>query len=150
MYVSVLHSFTFFGRISLLHGVAVIDISMYLPRNASRNLLLFKVSIFGCSLKMAFELYGILAGNISPMTGENVKPAYGGENEAFLHKVVTPIYQVIAKVFVTLIHSFIFMLVLIEMFSKAFIISIISSFFDFPGSCKEQTREIKTFPVEEL
>ena len=47
---------------------------------------------------MAFELYGMLAGNVSPMTGENVKPAYGGEEEAFLRKVVTPIYQVIAKV----------------------------------------------------
>jgi len=47
---------------------------------------------------MAFELYGMLAGNVSPMTGENVKPAYGGEEEAFLRKVVTPIYDVIAKV----------------------------------------------------
>lgn len=47
---------------------------------------------------MAFELYGMLAGNVSPMTGENVKPAYGGEEEAFLGKVVTPIYDVIAKV----------------------------------------------------
>lgn len=47
---------------------------------------------------MAFELYGMLAGNVSPMTGENVKPAYGGEEEAFLKKVVTPIYDVIAKV----------------------------------------------------
>ena len=47
---------------------------------------------------MAFELYGMLAGNVSPMTGENVKPAYGGEEEAFLRKVVTPIYNVIAKV----------------------------------------------------
>nr|QKN22526.1 callose synthase 3 [Urtica dioica subsp. dioica] len=46
---------------------------------------------------MAFELYGMLAGNVSPMTGENVKPAYGGEEEAFLNKVVTPIYEVIAK-----------------------------------------------------
>ncbi|PON83904.1 Glycosyl transferase [Trema orientale] len=46
---------------------------------------------------MAFELYGMLAGNVSPMTGENVKPAYGGEDEAFLKKVVTPIYGVIAK-----------------------------------------------------
>ncbi|GKV12590.1 hypothetical protein SLEP1_g23715 [Rubroshorea leprosula] len=44
---------------------------------------------------MAFELYGMLAGNVSPMTGENVKPAYGGEEEAFLRKVVTPIYEVI-------------------------------------------------------
>ncbi|CAN4114063.1 unnamed protein product [Withania somnifera] len=47
--------------------------------------------------KMAFELYGLLAGNVSPMTGENVKPAYGGEEEAFLRKVVTPIYEVIAR-----------------------------------------------------
>ncbi|KAL6341057.1 hypothetical protein AAG906_032172 [Vitis piasezkii] len=46
---------------------------------------------------MAFELYGMLAGNVSPMTGEHVKPAYGGEEEAFLKKVVTPIYEVIAK-----------------------------------------------------
>lgn len=52
---------------------------------------------------MAFELYGMLAGNVSPMTGENVKPAYGGEEEAFLRKVVTPIYNVIAKVFLLLI-----------------------------------------------
>ncbi|KAL6591573.1 hypothetical protein ACP70R_050076 [Stipagrostis hirtigluma subsp. patula] len=47
--------------------------------------------------EMAFELYGMLAGNVSPMTGENVKPAYGGEEEAFLKKVVTPIYKVIEK-----------------------------------------------------
>uniref|UniRef100_A0A7N0T997 1,3-beta-glucan synthase n=1 Tax=Kalanchoe fedtschenkoi TaxID=63787 RepID=A0A7N0T997_KALFE len=46
---------------------------------------------------MAFELYGMLAGNVSPLTGENVKPAYGGQEEAFLRKVVTPIYNVIAK-----------------------------------------------------
>ncbi|GFZ14514.1 rho guanyl-nucleotide exchange factor 1 [Actinidia rufa] len=32
-----------------------------------------------------------------PMAGENVKPAYGGEDEAFLRKVVSPIYDVIAK-----------------------------------------------------
>ncbi|XAR54308.1 1,3-beta-glucan synthase [Bertholletia excelsa] len=46
---------------------------------------------------MAFELYGMLAGNVSPMTGENTKPAYGGEEEAFLRKVVTPIYNIIAE-----------------------------------------------------
>ncbi|KAF0934523.1 hypothetical protein E2562_025619 [Oryza meyeriana var. granulata] len=46
---------------------------------------------------MAFELYGMLAGNVSPTTGENVKPAYGGDEEAFLKKVVTPIYRVIEK-----------------------------------------------------
>ncbi|KAM0068509.1 putative 1,3-beta-glucan synthase [Helianthus debilis subsp. tardiflorus] len=46
---------------------------------------------------MAFEMYGILVGNVSPMTGEDVKPAYGGDEEAFLKEVVSPIYQVIAK-----------------------------------------------------
>ncbi|GFZ00641.1 callose synthase 1 [Actinidia rufa] len=46
---------------------------------------------------MAFELYGMLAGSVSPMTGENVKPAYGGEEEAFLRKVITPIYNTIAE-----------------------------------------------------
>ncbi|KAL8241406.1 hypothetical protein R6Q59_014760 [Mikania micrantha] len=45
---------------------------------------------------MAFEIYGVLAGNVSPMTGEDVKPAYGGEEEAFLKEVVSPIYHVIA------------------------------------------------------
>jgi callose synthase len=47
---------------------------------------------------MAFELYGMLSGNVSPLTGENVRPAYGGDDEAFLMKVVTPIYRVIEEV----------------------------------------------------
>ncbi|KAL2940900.1 Callose synthase 3 [Bienertia sinuspersici] len=46
---------------------------------------------------MAFELYGMLAGNVSPRTGEHVMPAYGGEEEAFLRSVVTPIYNVIRQ-----------------------------------------------------
>ncbi|GJX44510.1 callose synthase 2-like protein [Tanacetum coccineum] len=46
---------------------------------------------------MAFELYGMLAGSVSSVTGENIKPAYGGEKEAFLRKVVTPIYNTIEK-----------------------------------------------------
>ncbi|XP_019225886.1 PREDICTED: callose synthase 3-like [Nicotiana attenuata] len=46
---------------------------------------------------MAFELYGMLAGNVSPITGDYIKPAYGGEEEAFLRKVVTPIDEVIAR-----------------------------------------------------
>nr|XP_043609266.1 callose synthase 2-like [Erigeron canadensis] len=46
---------------------------------------------------MAFELYGMLAGSVSSVTGENIKPAYGGEKEAFLRKVVTPIYDTVAK-----------------------------------------------------
>nr|XP_017246674.1 PREDICTED: callose synthase 2-like isoform X1 [Daucus carota subsp. sativus] len=46
---------------------------------------------------MAFELYGMLGGSVNPLTNEHIKPAYGGENEAFLIKVVTPIYKTIAK-----------------------------------------------------
>ncbi|KAK9056069.1 hypothetical protein SSX86_027156 [Deinandra increscens subsp. villosa] len=46
---------------------------------------------------MAFEVYGILAGSVDPETNENIKPAYGGEKEAFLWKVVAPIYKTIAK-----------------------------------------------------
>lgn len=58
----------------------------------------------------------MLAGNVSPMTGENVKPAYGGEEEAFLNKVVTPIYNVIAEVLAmavnySLVSPFIFLTV---------------------------------------
>ena len=47
---------------------------------------------------MAFELNGMLDGHISSVTGENVKPAYGGELNAFLDKVIKPIYEVIAEV----------------------------------------------------
>ncbi|XP_057838272.1 callose synthase 3 isoform X2 [Cryptomeria japonica] len=46
---------------------------------------------------MAYELYGMLAGNVSSTTGEHIKPAYGGDEESFLRKVVTPIYHVIEK-----------------------------------------------------
>ncbi|KAJ3682000.1 hypothetical protein LUZ60_014573 [Juncus effusus] len=46
---------------------------------------------------MAFELYGMLIGTVSALTGEYVKPAYGGDKEAFLNKVVTPIYDVISE-----------------------------------------------------
>ncbi|KAK1403845.1 1,3-beta-glucan synthase [Heracleum sosnowskyi] len=44
---------------------------------------------------MAYELHGLLAGNVSIVTGENIKPSYGGDNEAFLRKVISPIYRVI-------------------------------------------------------
>jgi callose synthase len=47
---------------------------------------------------MASELHGMLAGNVSMVTGDNMKPAYGGEEEIFLRKVVTPIYNVISQV----------------------------------------------------
>ncbi|KAM0939118.1 putative 1,3-beta-glucan synthase [Dioscorea sansibarensis] len=46
---------------------------------------------------MAYELHGLLAGNVSVVTGENIRPSYGGDDEAFLKKVITPIYHVIAK-----------------------------------------------------
>lgn len=47
---------------------------------------------------MAYELHGLLAGNVSIITGENIKPSYGGDDESFLRKVITPIYRVIDKV----------------------------------------------------
>ncbi|KAG1358945.1 Callose synthase 4 [Cocos nucifera] len=46
---------------------------------------------------MAFELHGLLAGNVSVVTGENIRPSYGGDNEAFLKKIITPLYHVIDK-----------------------------------------------------
>ncbi|KAF9621859.1 hypothetical protein IFM89_028447 [Coptis chinensis] len=46
---------------------------------------------------MAYELHGVLSGAVNPATGELVRPAYGGEPESFLNKVVTPIYWVIYK-----------------------------------------------------
>lgn len=63
---------------------------------------------------MAFELYGMLAGNVSPRTGENVMPAYGGEEEVFLRKVVTPIYEVIRWVHD---YFFIFEFVMLQSYS---------------------------------
>ncbi|XP_049933320.1 callose synthase 5-like [Nymphaea colorata] len=46
---------------------------------------------------MAYELHGLLAGNVSIVTGENIKPSYGGDDESFLRKVITPLYRVIQK-----------------------------------------------------
>ncbi|KAK7369494.1 hypothetical protein VNO80_11533 [Phaseolus coccineus] len=46
---------------------------------------------------MAYELHGLLAGNVSIVTGENIKPSYGSDDEAFLCKVITPLYRVIEK-----------------------------------------------------
>ncbi|GER34623.1 callose synthase [Striga asiatica] len=45
------------------------------------------------SFNMAYELYGLLAGKVSTVTREIIKPSYGGDDEAFLRKVITPIYQ---------------------------------------------------------
>jgi hypothetical protein len=47
---------------------------------------------------MSYELYGVLSGSVSLITGEKVQPAYGGGEEPFLNNVVTPIYNVIYKV----------------------------------------------------
>lgn len=47
---------------------------------------------------MAYELHGLLAGNVSVVTGENIMSSYGGDDEAFLQKVINPIYRVIEKV----------------------------------------------------
>lgn len=47
---------------------------------------------------MAYELHGLLGGNVSVVTGENVRSSYGGDDEAFLKKVISPIYRVIEKV----------------------------------------------------
>ncbi|XP_016174291.2 callose synthase 5-like [Arachis ipaensis] len=44
---------------------------------------------------MAYELHGLMAGNVSIVTGENIKPSYGGDEEAFLGKVITSLYRVI-------------------------------------------------------
>ncbi|XP_042413132.1 callose synthase 5-like [Zingiber officinale] len=46
---------------------------------------------------MAYELHGLLGGNVSVVTGENVRSSYGGDDEAFLKKVISPIYHVIEK-----------------------------------------------------
>eukprot|EP00850_Spirogloea_muscicola_P001766 SM000006S19531 [mRNA] locus=s6:1319148:1331519:- [translate_table: standard] len=46
---------------------------------------------------MAWEVIGMIMGNVSKATGENIKPAYGGGDESFLRNIVTPIYDVIRK-----------------------------------------------------
>ena len=40
--------------------------------------------------QMAYELHGLLAGNVSIVTGDNIKLSYGGDDESFLQKVITP------------------------------------------------------------
>jgi callose synthase len=52
---------------------------------------------------MGWEVIGMLGGNVSLVTGQNVQPAYpgpglGGSDKAFLLNVVTPIYEVVRKV----------------------------------------------------
>ena len=48
-------------------------------------------------MQMASELNGML-GSTSNVTGGYVMPAYGGGEDSFLRKVITPIYNVIEKV----------------------------------------------------
>ncbi|XP_021906324.1 callose synthase 3-like isoform X2 [Carica papaya] len=38
----------------------------------------------------------MLSRAVSPITGENIMPVYGGE-EAFLRKIIAPVYEVIAR-----------------------------------------------------
>jgi len=47
---------------------------------------------------MAYELHGMLAGNVSVVTGENIKPAYGGDEESFLRKIIIPLYRIVEEV----------------------------------------------------
>lgn len=49
--------------------------------------------------QMSYELYGVLSGAVSLITGEKVRPAYGGDDESFLNNVVKPIYDVIFQVY---------------------------------------------------
>lgn len=48
--------------------------------------------------KMAYEVYGILYSNVHPVSGETYETA-APDDEAFLRNVITPIYQVLRKVF---------------------------------------------------
>jgi hypothetical protein len=91
---------------------------------------------------MAFELYGMLAGNVSPLTGENIKPAYGGDEEAFLKRVITPIYKVIEKV------HFVLSNVCFCPFYASLVVSNLNVIII--GSCEEQDDEIKAFSLEKL
>lgn len=75
----------------------------------------------------------MLAGNVSPMTGENVKPAYGGEEEAFLRKVVTPIYEVIVKVLLVFNSQY-----QVQLCFQLFICQIFKNDACYTGSCKKQ------------
>jgi hypothetical protein len=57
--------------------------------------------------KMAHEVYGILFSNVHPVSGETYETA-APDDEAFLRTVITPIYQVLRKVFFNSIFCFFF------------------------------------------
>ncbi|PRQ54415.1 putative 1,3-beta-glucan synthase [Rosa chinensis] len=80
-----------------IHGF----ISSYMGRGCQleihAGMPLLHLSSYWRAYGMAFELYGMLTGSVSPITGEHIKPAYGGEEGAFSGKVVTPIYNTIPK-----------------------------------------------------
>lgn len=84
-------------------------------------------------LQMAYELHGLLAGNVSIVTGENIKPSYGGDDEAFLRKVVTPIYKVIQTVFFSLSFMDVVSLLQVPFYSVMSYIQLINT-----GSWEEQ------------
>lgn len=85
----------------------------------------------------------MLAGNVSPLTGEPVKPAYGGEKEAFLMKVIKPIYDTIYKVCF-------FIYELKNCFNFLSTFCFLTFFFCIAGNFKEQRRKSKAFSLEKL
>jgi len=94
--------------------------------------------------QMAYELHGLLAGNVSIVTGENIKPSYGGDDEAFLRKVITPLYRVIEKV-----HKPKHALILSN-FSLSFMDSDKWSLCMIPGSHEEQKWKSSIFSLVQL
>jgi len=50
-------------------------------------------------LQMAYQLHGMLAGNVSVVAAENIKPAYGGDEEFFLRKIIIPLRKIIIPLY---------------------------------------------------
>lgn len=55
--------------------------------------------------KMANEMHGTLFGNVQPVSGGTYQAAPVSE-EAFLHDIITPIYEVLRKVIVFFYHTY--------------------------------------------
>lgn len=88
---------------------------------------------------MAYELHGLLAGNVSVVTGENIRPSYGGDDEAFLKKVITPIYRVIERVC--------FLTSKIQHFTLSSLYGTTNNGVDLPGSKQKQKWKSSTFSM---